>query len=141
MSFPDAVFNGLFRRETLCKPRANDNNTIKEFGRRFRPRGVCLVSKRFFGVSAFFNYAIADGFYNLLFPDQTDIKEMLNAKKLEFQLSFNFWEECGKQKPGNSRLFFFLTTFSLVVYRTTIENTGRSVCSIECAIEDMEYKQ
>jgi hypothetical protein len=36
---------------------------------------IYLVSKRFFGVPTFFNYAIADGLYNLLFPDKTGIKE------------------------------------------------------------------
>jgi hypothetical protein len=56
---------------------------------------IYLVSKRFFGVPTFFNYAIADGLYNLLFPDKTGIKETTRAKKPEFQLSFSFWEECG----------------------------------------------
>ena len=56
---------------------------------------IYLVSKRFFGVPTFFNYAIADGLYNLLFPDKTGIKETAKAKKPEFQLSFSFWEECG----------------------------------------------
>ncbi len=56
---------------------------------------IYLVSKRFFGVPTFFNYAIADGLYNLLFPDKTGIKEIARAQKPEFQLSFGFWEECG----------------------------------------------
>lgn len=56
---------------------------------------IYLVSKRFFGVPTFFNYAIADGLYNLLFPDKTGIKETPRAKKPEFQLFFRFWEECG----------------------------------------------
>jgi len=56
---------------------------------------IYLVSKRFFGVPTFFNYAIADGLYNLLFPDKTGIKEIARAQKPEFQLSFSFWEECG----------------------------------------------
>ena len=55
---------------------------------------IYLVSKRFFGVPTFFNYAIADGLYNLLFPDKMGIKETPRAKKPEFQLSFSFWEEC-----------------------------------------------
>ena len=55
---------------------------------------IYLVSKRFFGVPTFYNYAIADGLYNLLFPDKTAIKEIARAKKPEFQLSFAFWEEC-----------------------------------------------
>ena len=51
---------------------------------------IFLVSKRFFGVPSFFNYAIADGLYNLLFPD----KKGLNLKKdktQDFQLCFSFW--------------------------------------------------
>ena len=56
---------------------------------------IYLVSKRFFGVPTFFNYAIADGLYNLLFPDKTGIRESPKAKKPEFQLSFSFWAECG----------------------------------------------
>ncbi len=54
---------------------------------------IYLVSKRFFGVPTFFNYAIADGLYNLLFPDKTGIHDALRAKKPEFQLRFSFWEE------------------------------------------------
>ena len=54
---------------------------------------IYLVSKRFFGVPTFFNYAIADGLYNLLFPEKTGIKEVPTAKKPDFQFSFNFWEE------------------------------------------------
>jgi hypothetical protein len=56
---------------------------------------IYLVSKRFFGVPTFFNYAIADGLYNLLFLDKTGIKEAPRARKPEFQLCFGFWEECG----------------------------------------------
>jgi len=56
---------------------------------------IYLVSKRFFGVPTFFNYAIADGLYNLLFPDKTGIREIAKTKKPEFQLSFSFWDECG----------------------------------------------
>jgi hypothetical protein len=56
---------------------------------------VYLVSKRFFGVPTFFNYAIADGLYNLLFPDKTGIHAVTRAKKPEFQLCFSFWEESG----------------------------------------------
>jgi len=54
---------------------------------------IYLVSKRFFGVPTFFNYAIADGLYNLLFPDKTGIHNGLRTKKPEFQLRFSFWEE------------------------------------------------
>jgi hypothetical protein len=56
---------------------------------------IYLVSKRFFGVPTFFNYAIADGLYNLLFPDKTGIKEVRKARKPDFQLCFSFWEDCG----------------------------------------------
>lgn len=56
---------------------------------------IYLVSKRFFGVPTFFNYAIADGLYNLLFPDKTGISDALRSKKPEFQLCFSFWDESG----------------------------------------------
>ena len=56
---------------------------------------IYLVSKRFFGVPTFFNYAIADGLYNLLFPDKTGIQEVAKAKKGDFQLRFSFWGETG----------------------------------------------
>jgi len=56
---------------------------------------IYLISKRFFGVPTFFNYAIADGLYNLLFPDKTGINTGARAKKPEFQLCFSFWEESG----------------------------------------------
>jgi len=56
---------------------------------------IYLVSKRFFGVPTFFNYAIADGLYNLLFPDKTGINGGARTKKPEFQLCFSFWEESG----------------------------------------------
>ena len=56
---------------------------------------IYLVSKRFFGVPTFFNYAIADGLYNLLFPDKTGIVKIPKTKTSDFQLRFSFWEECG----------------------------------------------
>ena len=56
---------------------------------------IYLVSKRFFGVPTFFNYAVADGLYNLLFPDKTGIDHIQRREKPEFQLSFPFWEEMG----------------------------------------------
>jgi hypothetical protein len=56
---------------------------------------IYLVSKQFFGVPTFFNYAIADGLYNLLFPDKAGINAVARAKKPEFQLCFSFWEESG----------------------------------------------
>jgi hypothetical protein len=49
---------------------------------------IYLVSKRFFGVPTFFNYAMADGLYNLLFPDRTEINgSTQKAKRPEFQLT------------------------------------------------------
>lgn len=56
---------------------------------------IYIVSKRFFGVPTFFNYAIADGLYNLFFPDKTGIQEAARAKKPDFQLCFSFWGETG----------------------------------------------
>jgi hypothetical protein len=56
---------------------------------------IYLVSKRFFGVPTFFNYAIADGLYNLLFPDRTGLNQAIKAKKPDFQLRFSFWEGSG----------------------------------------------
>jgi len=35
---------------------------------------IFLVSKRFFGVPSFFNYAIADSIFNLLYPDKAALK-------------------------------------------------------------------
>ena len=51
---------------------------------------IFLVSKRFFGVPSFFNYAIADGIYNLLFPDKTALRTVKKTDIDEFQLSFDF---------------------------------------------------
>jgi hypothetical protein len=53
---------------------------------------IYLVSKRFFGVPTFFNYAIADGLYNLLLPDKIEITMIRQKKKPEFQLCFDFLE-------------------------------------------------
>jgi hypothetical protein len=50
---------------------------------------IFLVSKRFFGVPSFFNYAMADGLYNVLFPDETGLKTKRGDTQ-NFQLSFNF---------------------------------------------------
>ena len=51
---------------------------------------IFLVSKRFFGVPSFFNYAIADGIYNLLFPDKTALRQIHKNTVDDFQLSFDF---------------------------------------------------
>ena len=32
---------------------------------------IFIMSKRFFGILSFFNYAIADGIFNLLYRDKT----------------------------------------------------------------------
>ena len=50
---------------------------------------IFLVSNRFFGVPSFFNYAIADGIYNLLYPDKTALKGK-PKKADDFQLCFDF---------------------------------------------------
>jgi hypothetical protein len=51
---------------------------------------VFLVSKRFFGVPSFFNYAIADGIYNLLYPDKTALRGIQPQGIDDFQLKFEF---------------------------------------------------
>jgi hypothetical protein len=51
---------------------------------------IFLVSKRLFAVPSFFNYAIADGLYNLLFPDKTALKTKRGNTE-DLQLCFNFW--------------------------------------------------
>jgi len=51
---------------------------------------VFLVSKRFFGVPSFFNYAIADGIYNLLFPDKAALRGLSPTSIDDFQLRFEF---------------------------------------------------
>ena len=51
---------------------------------------ISLVFERFFGVSPFFNDAIEDGFYNLLFPDTRGL-DLKGCKIEDFQLCFSFW--------------------------------------------------
>jgi len=51
---------------------------------------IFLVSKRFFGVPSFFNYAIADGIYNLLYPDKTALQGIRLGSIDDFQLCFEF---------------------------------------------------
>jgi len=51
---------------------------------------IFLVSKRFFGVPSFFNYAIADGIYNLLFPDKTALCGIKPNSTNDLQLQFEF---------------------------------------------------
>jgi hypothetical protein len=52
---------------------------------------VYIVSKRFFGVPTFFNYAVADGLHNLLFSNKTGICPAKTLDKPDFQLCFDFW--------------------------------------------------
>lgn len=51
---------------------------------------IFLVSKRFFGVPSFFNYAIADGIFNLLYPDKTALHGIRPSSVDDFQLQFEF---------------------------------------------------
>ncbi len=51
---------------------------------------IFIVSKRFFGVPSFFNYAIADGIYNLLFPDKIALQGIRSNTIDDFQLCFDF---------------------------------------------------
>jgi len=51
---------------------------------------IFIVSKRFFGVPSFFNYAIADGIFNLLYPDKTALRGIKQNSIEDFQLCFDF---------------------------------------------------
>ncbi len=51
---------------------------------------IFIVSKRFFGVPSFFNYAIADGIFNLLYPDKTALRGIKPKNLDDFQLCFDF---------------------------------------------------
>lgn len=51
---------------------------------------IFLVSRRSFGVPSFFNYAIADGIYNLLYPDKTTLRGIKQNNVDDFQLCFEF---------------------------------------------------
>jgi len=51
---------------------------------------IFLVLKRFFGVPSFFNYAIADGIYNLLYSDKTALRGIEQDNIDDFQLCFDF---------------------------------------------------
>jgi hypothetical protein len=51
---------------------------------------IFIVSKRFFGVPSFFNYAIADGIFNLLYPDKTALRGTKPNNLDDFQLCFDF---------------------------------------------------
>lgn len=51
---------------------------------------IFLVSKRFFGVPSFFNYAVADGIFNLLYPDKIALRGIKPNSIDDFQLQFEF---------------------------------------------------
>ena len=51
---------------------------------------IFILSKRFFGVPSFFNYAIADGMFNLLYPDKTALRGIKQNSLDDFQLCFDF---------------------------------------------------
>ncbi len=51
---------------------------------------IFIVSKRFFGGPSFFNYAIADGIFNLLYPDRTALRGIKQNSLDDFQLCFDF---------------------------------------------------
>ena len=81
----------LWRRIPWGQPEAQD------------ARGENLSGlKTAFRVTTFFNYAIADGLYNLLFADKTGVNKVLKAKKTEFQLSFGFWGRNAVRKTGET---------------------------------------
>jgi hypothetical protein len=51
---------------------------------------IFIVPKSFFGVPSFFNYAIADGIYNLLYPNKTALRGIKPDSLDDFQLCFDF---------------------------------------------------
>lgn len=51
---------------------------------------IFWVPKRFFGVPSFFNYAIADGIFNMLYPDKTALRAIKQNNLDDFQLRFDF---------------------------------------------------
>jgi len=51
---------------------------------------IFIMSKRFFGVPSFFNYAITDRIYNVLFPDKAALRGVKQISLDDFQLCFDF---------------------------------------------------
>jgi hypothetical protein len=51
---------------------------------------IFIVSKRFLGVPSFFNFAIADGIFNLLYPGKTALQGNKPNRLDDFQLCFDF---------------------------------------------------
>tara|TARA_B100000315_G_C14373342_1_gene494021 strand:+ start:341 stop:634 length:294 start_codon:yes stop_codon:yes gene_type:complete len=68
---------------------------------------IFLVSKRFFGIPTFFNYSIADGIYNLLFPDKTALQQVKTTTN-DFLLFLIL-----DRNSGNSSYFFVDTGLQL----------------------------
>jgi hypothetical protein len=55
---------------------------------------IYFVSKRFFGVPNFFNYAIADEVHDLRLGVKTGIRAIAKATRPGLQLCLSFWAEC-----------------------------------------------
>jgi hypothetical protein len=51
---------------------------------------IFLVSKIFFGIPSFFNYAIADGIFNLLYQDKKALLGIKPTNIDDFQLRLEF---------------------------------------------------
>jgi hypothetical protein len=51
---------------------------------------IVIMSKSFLGVLRFFSYAIADGIYNLLYPDKTALRGIKPNSLNDFQLCLDF---------------------------------------------------
>jgi hypothetical protein len=51
---------------------------------------ISIISERFLEVPNFFNHAIADGIYNLLYPDKTVLEGIIPNRLDDFQLCFDF---------------------------------------------------
>lgn len=75
--------------------------------------GDNLGIEEFFVVPSFFNYAVADGIYNLLFPDKVTLHGIKPNSIDDFQLRFEFEEKLGK-----------LQLLKLLI------NTGRNIITI-----------
>jgi hypothetical protein len=58
---------------------------------------VYLVSKRFFGVPVFFNYALADGLYTLLYAQKTRVNNLLTGKNRNSNSVSSFGKRVGKK--------------------------------------------
>ena len=51
---------------------------------------MLIILERFLEVPNFFNHAIADGIYNLLYPDKTVLEGIIPNRLDDFQLCFDF---------------------------------------------------